>query len=85
MKKYNPTPLSWLYNQLLTKPDLTIYECTEALEDANDMNDMETILFLTWLRSECVSLSDGWKYLLSNDNTVYTDIGIYELWYNTKR
>lgn len=85
MKKYNPTPLSWLYNQLLCKPDLTIYECTEALEAANDMNDMETILFLTWLRSDCVSLSDGWKHLLSNDNTVYTDIGIYELWYNTKR
>jgi hypothetical protein len=56
MKKYNPTPLSWLYNQLLTKPDLTIYECTEALETANDMNDMETILFLSWLRSDCVSL-----------------------------
>jgi hypothetical protein len=34
MKKYNPTPLSWLYNQLLTKPDLTIYECTEALDNS---------------------------------------------------
>jgi hypothetical protein len=85
MIKYNPTPLSWLYNKLLCTPDITIYECTNALETADKMNDEQTILFLSWLRLECSNRSDGWRHIASDDLTVYTDLGIYNKWFTTKR
>ena len=85
MKYNNPSPLSWLYNKLLCTPDITIFEATEALEIANNMNNEETIYFLTFLREECTSVDGGWCYLNKGSDKVFTDLGIYNLWYNIKR
>ena len=85
MKYNNPSPLSWLYNKLLCTPDITIFEATDALEIANNMNNEETITFLTFLRSECTSVDGGWIYNTKGSDKVFTDLGIYNLWYNIKR
>ena len=84
-KTAKKTALEWMYNKLVCTPDLTVYECTETLKTAKDMQDKEQVEFLQWLRANCRPLRGGWDLHYEIDLCLYTDIGVYELYKSKKK
>ena len=73
-------PVEWLHCMMTN--DITVSECENILKRAKEMHEEQQIKFLEWLRVECSNRSDGWRHIMSDDNTIYTDIGIYEKYKN---